>query len=289
MNQSHNAFVKLTRLAPLALASLLASVPAWSQEPGTATSSSYPVEAFPEEKFALRLGAFLVTDIQTTIGLRNNNTGQGGDFIDFGHTLGGETSVNVFRADADWYFSGPHLVQGSWYDIKLSGHRTLDREIHWGDETFPISATLDSEFRTQIYKLSYGYTFHQGDRHEFTALIGAHIMSLETSISAPNLGRAERFDVTAPLPALGLGWNAHWTPRFQTRATVQYFGISIDDKVEGQFIDLLFAAEYRLNKNFSLGAGYNYFDLDVDAHKGPLTLSVTDSYQGFLVYLGLHF
>jgi hypothetical protein len=36
-------------------------------------------------------------------------------------------------------------------------------------------------------------------------------------------------------------------------------------------------------------AGYNYFELDVEAHKGPLTLSVTDSYQGFLVYLGLHF
>jgi hypothetical protein len=289
MNQSHHPFVKLNRLAPLALAAFLASSPAWSAEPDAAIPSSYPVEAFPEEKFALRLGSFLVTDIQTTIGLHNDNTGQGGDFINFGDTLGVETSVNIFRADADWYVSGPHLVQASWYDINLTGHRTLDREIHWGDETFPVNATLDSGFRTQIYKLSYGYTFHRGERHEFTALIGAHIMSLETSLSAPSLGRAERFEVTAPLPAIGLGWNAHWTPRFQTRATVQYFGISIEDKIEGHFVDALLSAEYRLNKNFSVGAGYNYFDLNIDAHKGPLTLSVTDSYQGFLAYVGVHF
>lgn len=286
MNKSHNTFVKLTRLAPLALASLLVTVPARSAEEAP---SSYPVEAYPEEKFALRLGAFLVTDIETTIGLRNNNTGNGGDFINFGETLGGETSVNVFRADADWYFTGPHLLQASWYDINLSGHKTLTRDIHWGDEVYPISATLESGFRTQIYKLSYGYTFHQGERHEFTALIGAHIMSLDTNLTAPNLGKAERFDVTAPLPALGLGWTAHWTPRFLTRANAQYFGISVDDKIEGQFIDLLLVAEYRFNKNFSLGGGYNYFDLDIDAHKGAFTLSATDSYQGFLVYVGFHF
>jgi len=289
MTPSHTPFGKILRPSLLALASLFLAGQARSAESATAVPTSYPVEAFPEEKFALRLGAFLVTDIQTTFGLHNDNTGQGGDFIDFGDTLGGETSVTVFRADADWYVSGPHLVQGSWYDINLTGHRTLSREIHWGDEVFPVSATLDSGFRTQIYKLSYGYTFHRNERHEFTALIGAHIMSLETALSAPNLGRAERFDVTAPLPAIGLGWNAHWTPRFQTRATVQYFGISLDDKIEGHFVDALFSAEYRLTKNFSLGAGYNYFELDVEAHKAPLTLSVTDSYQGFLVYVGVHF
>lgn len=282
MNPTHNLLVKIVRLAPLALAAVLATAPARAADPAT------PVEAFPNEKFTLRLGAFLVTDIDTTIGLRTDG-GMGGDIISFGDTLGGETSVNVFRADADWYVSGPHLVQGAWYDINLTGHRSISREIEWGDEVFPINATVDSEFRTQIYKLSYGYTFHRSQKHEFTGLIGAHVMSLETSLAATNLGKVERFDVTAPLPAFGLGWTAHWTPRFQTRAVVQYFGISYEDKIEGQFIDLLLAAEYRINKNFSAGVGYNYFDLDVDAHRGPLTLSLTNSYNGFLIYLGAHF
>ena len=114
-------------------------------------------------------------------------------------------------------------------------------------------------------------------------------MSLDTNLTAPNLGKAERFDVTAPLPALGLGWTAHWTPQFLTRATVQYFGVSVDDKVEGHFVDALFAAEYRFNKLFSVGAGYNYFDLSVEAHRNAFTLNATDTYHGFLAYIGFHF
>jgi hypothetical protein len=282
MNSPRTTLPRPTRLASLTLA-LLLSGSAFAAEPAPAV----PVSPDPDW-FSLRLGAFLVTNINTTISL-TTASGAGGDLIDFGDTLGGETSVNVFRADADWFVSGPHRVQGAWYDINLNGHRELDREIEWGDETFPIHAELDSGLRTNIYKLSYGYTFNRGQRHEFTGLIGFHVMSLESFISAPGLGRAERFDVTAPLPAIGLSWTAHWTPRFQTVTTVQYFGISVDDKVEGKFVDALFAAEYRLSKHFSVGAGYNYFDLEVDAHRGPLTLSVADRYDGFLVYLGVHF
>jgi len=294
MNLLHTSFVKnkIIRLAPLALASLLVATTARAAEPATPpaelATTTVPFEDFPANNVDLRLGAFLVTNINTTVSL-TTDSGAGGDIIDFGDTLGGETSVNVFRADVDWYVSGPHRVQGAWYDINLTGHRVIDRDIHFGDETYPINATVDSGFRTNIYKISYGYTFHRGQKHEFTGLIGAHVMSLETSLTAANIGRAERFDVTAPLPAFGIGWTAHWTRRFETRAIVQYFGISYEDKIEGKFVDVLLAAEYRLSKYFSVGAGYNYFDLNVDAHRGPLTLSVSDSYDGFLVYLGVHF
>jgi len=285
MNPLHNSFVKITRLAPLALAALLASAPARSDE---APPASAPVLEYPAHDIDLRLGAFLVTNIDTTISLTGPNGG-GGTLIDFGDTLGGETSVNVFRADLDWNISGPHLVQGSWYDIDLSGHKVISKEIDFGDEVFPINATVDSKLRTQIYKVSYGYTFHRGEKHEFTGLIGVHIMSLETALSAANLGKVERFDVTAPLPAFGIGWTAHWLRNFQTRVVVQYFGISYDDKIEGQFVDALFAAEYRMTNHFSAGVAYNYFKLDVDAHRGPLTLSIVDKYDGFLLYLGAHF
>jgi hypothetical protein len=283
MNPSHNPFVKTLRLAPLALASLLAAASVNAADPADAS-----IEEYPAHTVDLRLGAFLVTDINTTISLTGANGG-GGTLVDFGDTLGGETSINVFRADVDWMVSGPHLVQGSWYDLNLSGHKVIDRDIEFGDETFPVNATVDSGLRTQIYKVSYGYTFHRGQKHEFTGTIGAHIMSLETFISAPNLGKVERFDVTAPLPAFGIAWTAHWLRNFQTRAHIQYFGISVDDKVEGKFVDALVAAEYRMTNHFSFGVGYNYFKLDVDAHRGPLTLSITDTYDGFLIYLGAHF
>jgi hypothetical protein len=286
MNLLHTSFVKITRLAPLALASLLAAGPARAAE---AAPDPVPVEAFPADTFLLRTGAFLVTNIDTRLSL-TTDSGGGGTIIDFGDTLGGETSATIFRVDADWYVGGPHRVQGAWYDINLKGHRVIDREIHFGDETYPINAEVDSSFRTSIYKLSYGYTFHKGRKHEFTGLIGAHVMRLSTSLTVSSLGTAEGFDVTAPLPAFGLGWTAHWTDRLQTRVVAQYFGISLDEKeISGHFLDLLFAVEYRLSRHWSVGAGYNRFDLDIEASRGPLTLQVEDSYDGFLAYFGVHF
>jgi hypothetical protein len=285
MNPSHNPFVKALRLAPLALASLLTAASVNAADPAPADAS---VEEYPASQVDLRLGGFLLTNINTTLSLTGSG-GNGGTIIDFGDTLGGETSVNIFRADVDWNISGPHLVQGSWYNIDLSGHKVISKEIDFGDEVFPINATVDSQMRSQVYKVSYGYTFHEGEKHEFTGLIGVHVMTLETGLSAANLGKAERFEVTAPLPAFGVGWTAHWARNFQTRAVVQYFGISVDDKIEGSFVDALFAAEYRMTNHFSFGVGYNYFKLDVDAHKGPLTLSADYQYDGFLVYIGAHF
>ncbi len=286
MNLPHTSFISSLRLALLALALPAA---AGAVRADDAPAAAVPVETTAPQKFALRLGAFAVTNIDTRMSLTTAG-GAGGTLIDFGHTLGGDTSSTIFRADGSWDISGPHSLDASWYNIGLIGHRAISTEIHFGDKVYPINSQIDSHFRTQIYKLSYVYTWHKGQKHEFTGSIGAHIMSFDTGLEVSNVGSAQNFSVTAPLPAFGLGWIAHWTDRFETRAVVQYFGISLDEQqISGHFFDALFVAEYRMTKNFSVGAGYNRFDLNADVTRGPLTLSVTDAYDGFLVYLGAHF
>ena len=216
MNLLHTSFPSL-RLAPLALA-LLAAGSARAADtatpatpPAETPAPAVPVETTEPEKFALRLGAFAISDVDTRMSLTTKG-GQSGTLIDFAHMLGGETSSTIFRADADWYISGPHRVEGSWYDINLTGSRTISEEIHFGDQTYPINAQINSHFRTKIYKLSYGYTWNKGRKHELTGLIGAHIMSFDTGLELAGHGSAQSFSVTAPLPAFGLGWTAHWTP-----------------------------------------------------------------------------
>lgn len=259
-----------------------------------ATTRADDAAAVPVEEadtVSLKLGMFMVTDINTKLSLRTDSGG-GGTLIDFGDTLGGETSADIFRFDVNWTIKGPHHLLGSWYDINLDGHRVIDRQINWGDQTYPVNATVDSSFDTSIYKISYGYTFRRGQMHEYSALVGLHVMRLGTRLSlagSSSSASTEGFDVTAPLPAFGLAWTAHWTDRIQTQAIIQYFGISLDDKIEGHFMDFLVSAEYRLSKHFSLGAGFNRFDLDVDATRGPLTLSLENTYNGFLLYVGAHF
>jgi hypothetical protein len=258
--------------------------------PADQSATLVPVEALPKpDPWDLRLGAFLVTGANTDLRLGTTN-GEHGTDISFADTLGTETAVNVFRADADWHFSGPHEFSASWYDIDLTGHRPIDVDITWGDDHFEAHTDIRSEFRTQIYKFSYGYTFLRGQRHEITALLGAHIMTLQASLSASGIGESEGFKVTAPLPAFGVAWRAHWTDKISTTASFQYFGISLEDnKYSGHFTDFLLAGEYRLSRHWGLGGGYNRFDLKADFKREPLVLSVIDKYNGFLVYIAAHF
>src|SRR6187401_1266405 len=68
-------------------------------------SAQSAVEVAPAEpdvrKFNVRLGAFLLSDVKTTMQLSTEG-GAEGTPIDFERTLGGDTSLTVFRADASW-------------------------------------------------------------------------------------------------------------------------------------------------------------------------------------------
>ena len=197
-------------------------------------------EAAPENE--LRLGGFLVSGVTTRIQL---GTAQGsvGSQINFADMLGGDTSVSVFRADARWGISGPHSLEASWYDLDLHGHRTLTANLTFGGKDYMLGTTVDSRYRTNVYKLVYGYAFYRDARHEVTGLVGAHIMQVQTSISATSLGQFENFSATAPLPSFGVAWKARWTDLFSTRLAVQYFGLSLEKgKYSGHFNDVFAAA-----------------------------------------------
>src|SRR6185503_14731733 len=155
----------------------------------------------------------------------------------------------------------------------------------FGDHTYPINSTISSQFRTNIYKISYQYTWHRDEKHEFTALLGLHIMRFSTSLSATGVGSTEGFSVTAPLPSFGLGWRAKWTDRFSTRASVQYFGISLEGgKYSGHFTDVLIAGEYAIWQSGGIGVGYNRFDLSAEL-KQTRKLTVDYSYNGLMAYV----
>ena len=238
--------------------------------------------------FEVRVGAFLLSDIQTDLRLEAELSS--GSTLDFGKELGGDSSLTVFRADVDWHFARSHEITASWYDLEVNGSRTLSDSISFGGEEFPINATVESMFRTNIVKLAYGYTFNRGARHEFTGLIGAHVLSLETSIKSTASTREPRFSVTAPLPAIGFAWAAHWSERFSTLVSLQYFGLSVDEgKYSGHFTDGLISGQYRFLNHWGVGAGYNRFELSTELNNDNQRLTVEHKYNGLLFYIFCEF
>jgi hypothetical protein len=245
--------------------------------------------ASSEARFDLKLGAFLVADVGVKLRL-SALQGQVGTGLDFADNLGGERSLQVVRADARWRFARRHTLSAAAYDLDLRGERQLGFDITFGDETYAAGTTVQSRVRTRFHNFSYGYRFYDGPRHVFTGLLGAHVVRLETSISATGLVRQQRFSTTAPLPSLGLEWRTRWNDRCDTRVAVQYFGLSADEqKYSGRFVDTTFAVEYRLWTRGGLGLGVNHFALDADFRSGPLLLSTRYDYSGIMAYAFVRF
>lgn len=266
-----------------------ASFPPWRLLFGVASLLVLPwtlhgSEAARRDPFEVRLGAFMVTNIETTLDLETKG-GRTNRLVDFVDTLGGESSATVFRADASWRFADAHSINASWFDIDLRASRRLTLDVEFGDEVFPVGTDVVSRFRTNVYKLDYSYSFWRTPEHEVSGMIGGHVVLLDSSITARSLSLEEDFATTAPLPVLGLAWQARWTPRLSTRLAVQLFQLSLDEgKYDGQLSDFLLAAEYKLREQVGVGLGFNRFDLKVEMFEGPFRLELRHAYNGVLLY-----
>ena len=276
---------------------LIASVPlaqAQVAPAATAPAAAAPAPALDTsgtiyEPFTIRLGGFLISSIKTTLSLSTSN-GQVGDEIDLVKTLGGKDSLNVFRADAEWHFAAKHKVQLAYFDINMEASKSISKEIHWGDQVYPVNSTLNSQFKTTVYKLNYGYIFHKSAKHEVSFLAGLHITSITTGLSLPNVGKAEKVSVTAPLPVFGFEWKALLAEKLTSYVSYQYFGLSVDDKYKGHLSDFQALLDYHFTSNWSLGAGYNRYVLNASV-KGDrgLELKLKHNYNGLLLFVSTSF
>jgi hypothetical protein len=249
------------------------------------------VTSVPPESFNLSIGGFLLSNITTKVSL-SSSLGGAGTNVDFQQDLKQSSDAQVFRADAEWYFFANHKIEASWFNISQSSTHVLDTTINWGDQVFPVAATIRSHFKTQIYKLNYGYVLSRGETNEFDVLIGFHVSRYEAGLglAVGGPGTSQNSSVTAPLPVIGLEWKARYTDRLSSKVSVEYFGISLEEgKYSGHLTDFLAVVEYRLTQNWGLSAGFNRFDLTAKLKTDKLQMRVKHDYNGLILSATAHF
>jgi len=255
---------------------VLLSVPAWAAE-----------ELLPDG-FMLRFGGYRASNAETIMRLDANNAPIGA-YIDFSETLGGESSTTVARMDGLYRFNDKHGLGFSWYTLKFTGSRTLGDNIDWGDQIFPKDLQVDSELKFDVYKLNYQYSLFHNKEAELGVLVGLHVMRVSAGISASNGSQSKAEAITAPLPVFGFYADYNFTPRFSAFYNYQFFFVNYQDKIKGGLQDFLLGTEYRLFRNFALGAAYNRFALQLDAKGDATTLNARTSWNGGMLYGSLYF
>jgi hypothetical protein len=263
------------------IALLIASPAALADDPNVLT-----------DPFQVTLGTFAMSS-DTEVRL-DGDTEQGTP-VDWERTFGAD-DANRFRLDGYWRFADRHKVRFLWFNYSRSDSRTAEREIDWGGETVPVSATLDGEFSFDVYELSYEYAFLRRETYEVSASIGLHYtdlsLRLAASVDAPDnsLDRVvdEEATLAAPLPVFGLRGTWQLPHRFSIEASAQYFAVSIDE-YDGSLQDLRIGVTWQPRWWVGVGVGYDQFSIDVDVDKTKFKGALDWTYSGPMVYYSLVF
>jgi hypothetical protein len=245
------------------------------------------------DPFFLSLGGYLV-DSDTRMRV-DGKGGEQGTPIDWERTFGGG-DVTRFRVDAQWRFADRHKLRVMWFNSDRSASRTVEREIDWGDETFPVGAKVKGEIKYDIYELAYEYAFFKRETYEISGSIGAYYAQWDASLSATITNpdgsnqRNAKGDASldAPLPVLGL--RGQWALPYDLSIDVsgQWFAVSLD-QYSGNLQDYRGTLTWQPKPWLGIGLGYDWFSAHGDADSDSFHGNLDWTFQGPMLYYSASF
>jgi hypothetical protein len=191
---------------------------------------------------------------------------------------------------------GRFVIGAEYYALRRSGSRSIARDITFDDVTYPVGATVGSEFNSDIYRLTIGYDIVRKKNLELGLALGGHITNFEVALngqgtvagSAVFSSEARRKSVLAPLPTVGAYGAVGIAPRLMLTARVDWLQLKIDD-YKGRLWNVQAELNYRLFKNVGIGVMYRYVDYRLDATKPNWTGSMTYKFNGPAAVLRIGF
>jgi hypothetical protein len=224
------------------------------------------------------------------------NTQTSGSNVNFDDTFG-IGNFDRFRAEASWRMAPRHVLRAMYFQNKRQATRSIDREVEFNDQTFPVGATVNAHSNITVAQLSYDYAFLRRENYEIAGGIGIHYvdmgLSLDASVAAQGSQVSRSVDAKAttkaPLPVLGLRWLWRLPHNFYISAQAQYFYLELDP-YSGSLIDLKASAVWQATDHVGVGVGYNDFGFRfVIKDRGDFDGRLRWDYGGALVFATVMF
>jgi len=237
-----------------------------------------------EQGFSFRAGGFY-SSADTRLRI-DGSGGQLGTEISLEDDLGFTKEKSLPAIDAIWRINPRHRVELGYVRLSRDAQKTISGEISFGDSVFPVSADVSSTFDTDVWKLTYGWSFWREGGSELALLLGLHTTKFKVALSSTTTSRtiAEATDRTIPLPTIGLQGTWALDPQWRLTGAVQMFSLKYGD-YDGSLVNASVAGEYKFNRNWLIGAGYTTYDYNLDVTGGRAKGSFDYSFSGPMVYV----
>lgn len=208
--------------------------------------------------------------------------------------------------DLDDRKSAPYLTLGmrlgerwrlafEYYVLNRSASKAIERQIEWGNTTYPVGAQIDTTFDTTIYRFSGGYSFVKEPMAEAGVSFGLHITDFTTALSGVGTGpggsvtvQREARDTLVPLPTAGLYGTYRFSDQLALRGSVDFLSFKYDD-FDGKLVNWMAAIDWRFAKNWGAGIGYRYVDYKLDAESTDFRGEINYKFKGPTIFLNAAF
>ncbi len=189
---------------------------------------------------------------------------------------------------AKWRITPKLHLNVGYSQISRGDTTTLASGIPVGGINALAGTVLDQDYETSSLPISLGYAFVKNERTEFGAEAGISLTTIKNRVSitvpgAPTITPVN-FDVTEPLPSIGLFWHQAFSPQWMFTGTLSYLPIEVGD-IDADFYSAFGGVEWRPWKNAAFGAAYLYTKADGTITDGGSTSAFEYQYDGPFLYL----
>jgi hypothetical protein len=250
----------------------------------------------PDSDLKISLGGYLLTRYDSALSLSSASAGVGVS-IDPDSALGLENEQSVFRLDGYYQFNSAHALTFSWYRINSDGSKILTEDVNWADEegneiVIPVGTAVASELTYDTYKFGYRWAFYNSEEVKLFLGAGLHMTRITLDLDADMTSSGNQTESIAtrlPLPVLSVGVNYQVSPRWHWYLSSEIFAISIDDELDGSFIDNSAGAEYRLSDHWGLGLGVGSNSLRLVDERDDYRFAYDNRISGLQIYVSGYF
>jgi hypothetical protein len=133
-------------------------------------------------------------------------SGAGTD-IGFERDLGLEDERTLQRFGVQWRTFHRHELAAVHFSAPRSGFAQIDREITFGDQTYPVQAQVTSQLDLDYTSATYTFWARRSERDGLGISIGAAFMKFDASVIAESNGSiaiSEEVDTDVPVALAGL-------------------------------------------------------------------------------------
>jgi hypothetical protein len=253
--------------------------------PAAAQQPSVPVNPALTDRFWFGLGGFF-PKTATEAGLSSQTTGVGAD-VKFEDTLGMDSRKAVPVFMGRWRMTEHWRLEVEYFELNRSGQRVLNRDVTFGDRTFPAGSGLTSNFDFSDLRVSAGWSFFKRTDKEIGIGLGLHMARYDVSLSTAAAG-SEQEDVLAPLPVISMYGQFALTNTWAVGARADLFALSYDN-FDGRLTSVGIDVTWQPFRNIGFGVAYRTLFIDMEATKNNRVLSFEQTFEGPMLFMTASF